>query len=164
MHHAQLVNPFADPILRIAPLTVAARLSGRALWQARYRFHNEVDERACGWEEAPKIGMQELRLVCPNGEIAVLGNRQLNGEAGDISERSFHVGQAQRGTGGHERWLDLIGIVTGPGDQCTCYAWDYPLGQLVGKPAGFVDHFSAMQAGHIFPLGKLDPYVLGVKF
>lgn len=133
------------------PATLRARATGRSWWMVRYsdgRIINEWD--GPDWSLLPRRGLVAVRLVCPNGKVAELGNSL------DASGRLFQlkVGNLT----GARRSIDahVIGIVHGTDGQATCAAWEYGPKRLVT----FEDNIDAMQYRSI---GRLNLPVLGLS-
>jgi len=123
------------------------RLSGRSWWQVVYRDGRTVSEWDAGadWLHLPRKGLMEGRLLCPNGQIAVLGNDQ---ELGDRLYQ-FKIAHVSMGLAGnrHSRGTDahVMGIVRDIHGNCLQYAWEYGAngkGQLVGPMADNLEHFA----------------------
>jgi hypothetical protein len=114
------------------PDTLRARLSGRSWWQCRYRDGRVIAEwdQGADWSLIPRKGLIECRLLCPNGQIGVLGNSI---EAGSrlfqfkVAEARVGVG----GSGGRGTLAQVIGIVHGLDGEATCWAWEYTTRKLV---------------------------------
>jgi hypothetical protein len=108
------------------PASLRARVAGRSYWRLRYTDGKVVSEWDTDWSLAPHDGRQSLRLYCPNGQVAELGN------SGDATGRLFQLKVATIGMGQpSQRQAHLIGIVDTLGGQCRYAAWDYDLRQLV---------------------------------
>ena len=112
--------------------TVRARFAGRSFWVARFRDGKEIAEWQLDWSLLPRKGLIEVRLHCPNGQVAVLGNSQ------DLSDRAFQMKTAtvsaalHGGKNSHRTDAHIIGMLTGTGGQCTLYSWEYGPRRLVG--------------------------------
>ena len=130
--------------------TLRARVAGRSYWRLRYTDGRVVNEWDVDWSLAPRKGRQSLRLHCPNGQVAELGNSQ------DATGRLFQLKVAVTGMGGpHWTWAHVIGIVDGFNGECQYAAWDYVRHELVtGR-----DNVNAMRYQNI---GMLSPDVLGL--
>lgn len=128
-----------------------ARVQRRSYWRLRYTDGRVVNEWEVDWSLAPQQGRQALRLYCPNGQVAELGNSQ------DATGRLFQFKRAEilagigRGTTAH-----VIGIIEDGDGNCSCAAWDYVSERLVT----FKDNVHAMSYDHI---GRLEPDVLGIR-
>ena len=147
------------------PITAGMiRLSGRSWWQAKYkdgRVVSEWDTLATGahlplgrngssrWEEVPKNGMVNLRLLCPNGMAGELeapeGYKFFQLKAG-----GFMVGE------GHFVDAHIIGVVKDAEGACLCRAWDYHQNQLIE----FTDNIYAMK---YLKIGRLNLDVQQLK-
>lgn len=122
----------------------AVRLSGRSWWQVIYRSDKVISEwDGIDWLDLPRRGIREGRLLCPNGQVVVLGNDQ---ELGDrlYQFKCAHVGMSL--SGGHSRGTDahVMGIVQDMHGNCLQYAWEYlpdGKGRLVGPMADNLDHY-----------------------
>jgi hypothetical protein len=116
------------PPLPSAPrlASLRARLSGRAWWVARYRDGREVGEWECDWTRLRRQGLVELRLHCPNGQVAVLGN---SAEAG---ERLFQFKIARLAIGARLVEAQVIGLVRDTAGACVLWAWETEPRRLVG--------------------------------
>lgn len=117
------------------PGALMARMAGCAFWVARYRGRDDVHEWDVDWSLAPKRGMTELRLVCPNGRILVLGS--IGG--GDMAGRFFQLKVGTRAavgvvepngqigfapTGATELQAHIIGRLDDANGHCTIHAWE----------------------------------------
>ena len=116
----------------LAPLPLRARLQGRSFWALRYTDGRVVTEGEVDWSLAPAQGRQRLRLYCPSGEVAELGNTT------DATGRLFQLKVAVRDVA---LMAHLIGIVTAPDGSCRCAAWEPDPGRLIQ----FDDNVNAMQ-------------------
>lgn len=116
-----------DLLKTLDPAALRARATGRAYWRVRYRDGRIVNEwDGCDWSLLPRAGMIAVRLYCPNGQIAELGNSV------DASDRLFQLKGATLAAGrGSRTDFQLIGIVTGTDGQCQCVSWEYNPGRLV---------------------------------
>ena len=120
----------------LASSPLRARLTGRSFWALRYTDGRIVTEGDIDWSLAPLRGRQQLRLYCPSGEVAELGNTT------DATGRLFQLKVAVRGMGGGKEVLaHLIGIITGPDGACRCAAWEPDPGRLIQ----FDDNVNAMR-------------------
>ena len=135
----------------LAPLPALARLNGRSYWALRYTDGRFVREDMIDWSLAPVQGRQQLRLYCPNGEVAELGNTL------DATGRLFQLKVAVRGMGqGPQVLAHLIGIIIGSDGECRCAVWEPDPGHLIQ----FDDNVYAMQYQSIGALA-FDP--LGIR-
>lgn len=122
------------------------RLSGRSWWAVRYRDGRIINEwDGCDWLDLPRRGLIEGRLLCPNGQVAVLGNSEALGER-LYQFKTAHVslglagGAQMRGTDAH-----IMGIITDTAGHCLQYVWEYADGgRLVGP---LTDHIDAFEYG-----------------
>jgi hypothetical protein len=84
-----------------------ARRDGRAYWRLLYRGGRVVNEwdGADPWLEAPRQGREAIRLSCPDGQVATLGN-----EGGDASGRllQFKVAEARLMAGPTDEELEAV--------------------------------------------------------
>lgn len=134
------------------PAALRARVTGRSYWQARYSDGRVISEWERDWTALDKRGMVDVRLVCPNGQIAGFGNTV---EAGD---RLFQLKVAMVTAGfGRGTLAHLIGLMNGTDGQCVCFAWDYQQGRLIGP---FQDNANQMLYHQI---GAISGPHLGVK-
>lgn len=133
------------------PGALRARFTGKSFWQVRYSNGRVISEwEGIDWIDIPRMGMNELRLICPSGEIAVMGNTR------DATDRLFqvHGGILTMGAGRRTTY-QLIGLIVGSNGACQCAAWEYDRHRLVT----FDDNFKAMRYETI---GKLsDILILG---
>lgn len=119
-----------------------ARRSGRSWWAVRMRhldgWVHEWDPDPgspnghADWMRIPKIGRQEVRLYCPNGVSAHLGDTE------DATGKLFQLKSGQRrvalslgGNGllhvtGEAKQTDahIIGMISGTNGECVIYAWE----------------------------------------
>lgn len=151
------------PLQRIPPAQgpLVARLAGRAWWVVRYRDGDEIAEwSGTDWSLLPRKSLLEVRLYCPDGQVAVLGNSE------DASDRLFQFKTATATVGadrGTSRTTEqqIIGRLDGTDGQCTAFAWDYRQRRLVGPVA---DHYWMLQLGGIATRGgTMLADVLGVS-
>lgn len=119
------------PKLPDAAQRVRMRLRGQSFWVARYRDRADIHEWECDWSLIPRKGLIEVRLVCPNGQVGVLGNSV---EAGDRLFQ-FKIAEARVGVGaggsGRGTLAQVIGLVHGLDGEATCWAWEYTTRRLV---------------------------------
>jgi len=112
-----------------------ARATGRSWWALRYEdeWVHEWDPEPGSpnghrdWPLMPKRGRQAVRLYCPNGKFAQLGDtRDATGRLFQmkVATRSFSI--TAGAVGPYVRTLlgQLIGMVTGLNGECTIYAWE----------------------------------------
>lgn len=146
------MSALSDVLQVMDPSALRARVTGRSWWRARYsdgRVINEWD--GPDWSLLPRRGLVAVRLYCPNGRVAELGNTV------DASDRLFQLKGATMAAGkGSRTDFHLIGMITGTDGQCQCAAWEYGTGRLVT----FDDNVFAMQYGQV---GALSTGVLGIK-
>lgn len=139
-------------IARMMAPSVRARVSRHALWSLRFMDGRIVTEGEADWSLAPQQGRQSLRLYCPDGQVAELGNtRDATGRLFQLKAGTLSAGAGKR-TDAH-----LIGIVDGTDGRCTCYAWEYGHGRLVGP---FADNVYGVRYRGI---GRLAFEVLGLR-
>jgi hypothetical protein len=134
----------------LIPLEMHARLKGRSYWRMRFIDGRTIDERDVDWSLAPQRGRMALQLVCPDGQIAQVGNTQ------DSTGRLFQLKAgaltgSTRSTDAH-----LIGIVHGTDGQATVAAWEYGPKRLVT----FEDNVWNVRYRGI---GRLNFDVLGIR-
>lgn len=135
----------------LMPPAMRARVTGRSLWSLRYMDGRIISEGEVDWSLAPQQGRQSLRLYCPNGKVAQLGNTV------DATGRLFQFKSGTFSTGaGKSVRAHVIGLITGTDGQCQCAAWEYGTGRLVT----FEDNVFSMQYENI---GALSADVLGIK-
>lgn len=148
---APFLQGVKDPVLR---RSVQDR---RTYWQVKYRDGRIINEFDPGvdWLHIAKDGLVEIRLLCPNRQVAVIGNT-----AGDRRLFQFKVAVAMvslNGSGGGRgTFSHVIGRVTDTKGHCTCYAFDARQGRLVGP---WDDSVASMQYENI---GLLNWDVLGI--
>jgi hypothetical protein len=141
-----------------------ARIAGRSWWALRYtdgRIIHEWDRDPgspnghADWPRLPYRGRQALRLYCPDGKFAQLGDTEdATGKLFQIKVGLMTAG-AGRGTLGH-----LIGMIHGLNGECICYSWEINAdgsGRLVGP---FDDNVYALRWHG--PWGPLSADVLGI--
>jgi hypothetical protein len=134
------------------PPAVRARLTGRSYWSLRYMDGRVVTEGEVDWSLAPTKGRQSLRLYCPDGRVAELGNTE------DATGRLFQLKVGLRSAGaGKSTLAHVIGILSGLNGECRVYAWEPDPGRLVGP---FADNVFAMKYQQI---GGLSADVLGIR-
>jgi hypothetical protein len=137
---------------RLIPIELHARVTRRSWWQLRLMDGRIVDEREVDWSLAPIRGRKELRLVCPNGQQAVLGN------SAGADDRLFQLKVGVRTAGAGKRTLaHVIGIIVGTDGLCRLWAWEPDPGRLVGPLTDNVRNVRYQQ------IGALSPDVLGIK-
>lgn len=135
----------------LTPPALRARITGRSLWSLRYTDGRVITEGEVDWSLAPQKGRQSLRLYCPNGQVAELGNTQ------DATGRIFQLKAGTMSAGaGRQQDAHIIGIITGTDGQCRCAAWEYATGRFVA----FEDNIFDMQYQQI---GQLSGDVLGIR-
>jgi hypothetical protein len=136
----------------LTPPAIRARVTGRSWWRVRYSDGTVINEwDGPDWSLLPRKGLVAVRLVCPNGKIAELGNSI------DASDRLFQLKVGIRTAGdGKQTLAHVIGIITGTDGQCSCAAWEPDPGRLVA----FEDSVFAMRYQDI---GRLSADVLGIK-
>lgn len=132
--------------------TIRAKLAKRAYWRLRYTDGTIVSEWDCDWSLAPAHGRQALRLHCPNGQVAELGNSQ------DATGRLFQLhGATLRMGEGRRTDFQLIGIVENPDGDCAIAVWEYGRQRLLSLR----DNVQRMRYASI---GLLNHDALGLKF
>lgn len=105
-----------------------ARLAGRSWWAVRYgdgRIIHEWDKDLgspnghADWPRLPYRGRQSVRLYCPDGKFAQLGDtRDATGKLFQFKGGVMTIGLG-RGTLYH-----LIGMVHGLNGECVCWSWE----------------------------------------
>lgn len=140
---------FLDTVL---PPVVRARLRDSPLWELEYLDGSKiVEDRDHDWATIPKDGTRKLKMYCPTGQVAVVGNDV------DATGRLFQFKIGAVTIGGEvtrEQPLVVIGIVTDAVSvayadkdevslSCTCWAWDPHTRDLVH----FFDTLPTMQFG-----------------
>lgn len=102
-----------------------ARLAQRPWWTAKYLTGKTTPEWQCDWSALPKLGLQSLRLYCPNGQIAELGST-------DATWRLFQykVGVVTH-DGGRATLAYVIGHITANDGACQYAAWESEARRLV---------------------------------
>ncbi len=131
--------------------SLRARFARRSFWQLRYTNGRIINEWELDWSLMPHEGRQAVRLYCPNGDVAELGNDQ------DATGRLFQLKGAVL-TAGVGRYVDfqLIGLVDQPDGGCQCAVWEYRWNRL----RSFRDNVNAMR----YPgVGRLNFEVLGLR-
>lgn len=115
--------------------SAAARTHRRSWWALLYRDGRIIHEwdadpgspnGHADWPRLPFSGRQQLRLYCPNGQVATLG------ASVDNTGRLFQYKVALRsvsvggGAVGQQVLAHLIGMVRNDADDgsCVCYAWE----------------------------------------
>lgn len=131
--------------------TLRAKLTKRSYWRLRYADGRVVNEWDCDWSLAPFHGRKAVRLHCPNGQIAELGNDS------DATGRLFQLHGATLMAGRRSRTdFQLIGIVDSLNGDCTIAVWEYRRERLLSLR----DNVHKMRYGGI---GKLSLEALGLK-
>jgi hypothetical protein len=131
--------------------SVRARLQGRSYWRLRYTDGTVISEWECDWSLVPKHGRQALRLHCPNGQIAELGNTlDADGKLFQFKGGLLTIGA------GRETLYQLIGIVDSANGDCRCAVWDYGKRELVS----FRDNINNMQYANV---GAVSLDVMGLR-
>lgn len=134
----------------LTPPVIRARITGQSLWSLRYMDGRVISEGEVDWSLAPFKGRQSLRLYCPNGKVAELGNTQ------DATGRLFQLKAGTASVGaGRSLQAHIIGIISGTDGQCKCAAWEPDHARLVQ----FEDNvFDFRYQG----IGRLSADVLGI--
>lgn len=129
-----------------------ARLAGRSYWGVRL-WDGTL---RCEWEpgadwlqlvEQGQRGIREAYLFCPSGQVAVLGDADVQGRQCDLRGRLFQFKHALRplatitnGPGGPlpppRETFQALGRVDAPNGDCTLYAWEYEPGSLFRAQVG----------------------------
>lgn len=126
--------------ISLASARLRATAARRPYWQVRYKNGRVISEWDLDWSLIPRKGLLEARMVCPNGQVAVLGHPI------DASERLFQFKRAVLMAGvGRATTAYLLGIVTQPDGTCQCAVWEPDPGRLIT----FRDNANAMQYDHI---------------
>ena len=132
---------------------VVASFKKRSYWRLRFHDGKTISEWDADWADVPRKSRVALRLYCPNGQIAEVGNSE------DASDRLFQFkiaeiratpGKVDRGT-----LAQVIGIVTSTDGTCTCYAWNYRTKQI----DAFEDNVFDFKYENV---GPLNPDIIGV--
>jgi hypothetical protein len=139
-----------------------ARLSGRSWWAVRFVDGTEWYEFQSGADwlhltERGQRGLVEVRLYCPNGQVAVLGGPDLAGRCFQLHGAQVNIGGGTRGR--YMLW-QAIGRKDAPDGTCTLYAWEPQPGRLVGP---LVDNIHQMRYGGNLTGAGLCLDVLGVR-
>jgi hypothetical protein len=107
---------------------IRARLTGRSYWRLRYTDGRVLSEWELDWSLAPRRGRQALRLHCPNGQVAELGDA--NG--GEVDGRLFQFKDAAMYAGARSETLaHVVGLVDTTNGDCKYAAWLYGENRLV---------------------------------
>jgi hypothetical protein len=132
-----------------------ARVQGRSLWRLKYSDGSVANEWDVDWSLAPQKRRQALRLYCPNGQVAELGDPT----GADATDRLFQLKVAAICAGvGRATLAHIIGIVDGLNGECQYAAWLYDEGRLATGRSNVHD-FS--YEGH--PVGPLAFEHLGLN-
>lgn len=100
--------------------SIRARFAGRSYWRLRYTDGRVVSEWEVDWSLAPKLNRQSLRLYCPDGQIAELGEAGRN----EITGRCFQFKDAIISAGGLNGTLSqIVGLVENTNGDCRWAAW-----------------------------------------
>jgi hypothetical protein len=101
-------------------------LARRPYWALRYTDGRVIDERELDWSLAPKRGRASVRLYCPDGRVAELGN------TADATDRLFQFKCAELRAGvGRATLAHVIGLIHSTDGRCTLAAWECDVGRLV---------------------------------
>lgn len=152
-----MTSPLHLVTQQLDPAALRARVTGRSWWAVRFHGGKIITEWQRDWLDVPKKGRQSIRLYCPNGQVAELGN-----DGGDATDRIFQFkrafAQVSIGAGGSGRGTSahVIGMIHGTDGQCTCWRWDYFMHRLVK----WEDNANHMLWDHV---GRLENAVLGIK-
>lgn len=119
-----------------------ARISRRPYWVLRYMGGRTLAEWDCDWSHAPAARRQSVRLYCPNGEVAELGNTE------NATGRLFQFKVAELVGGDRGTLAHVVGIVDKPDGRCRYAAWDTREQKLVSGH----DNVRAMKFHHVGPL------------
>lgn len=132
--------------------SLRARVQHRSYWRLRYTDGRVMSEWDVDWSLAPHAGRQSLRLYCPSGQVAELGNSE------DATGRLFQFKTAiVQAAGAHGATAQVIGVVDNADGDCQCAAWEYGPEQLTT----FRDNVYQMQYAQV---GLLNFDVLGLRF
>jgi hypothetical protein len=135
--------------------TIRARLANRSYWRLRYTDGRVVSEWEVDWSMAPSRGRQALRLHCPNGQIAELGDAT----GGTIDDRVFQFKDALVSAGGPSGTLaHIVGLIDTANGDCRYAVWLYGEQRLLTGRSNIHD-FSYEGV----PVGALAFDHLGVK-
>lgn len=130
-----------------------AQFTGRSYWSIRYTTGEIISEwdsdpgspnKHADWPRIPYFHRQALRLFCPNGQVAHVG------DTADATGRlvQFKIGLRTAGAGAGVL-AHVIGIIEGTDGQGQFYAWERQpdgSGVLVGP---WTDNVNAMQYHNI---------------
>lgn len=104
----------------------AALLHRRPYWSLLYTDGRVVNEwEGHDWTQAPKKGRKALRLYCPSGEMAEVGDVHGN----DAHDRLFQFKVGRIGVGlvgggvSRETTAYVIGCIHSTDGGCVLYAW-----------------------------------------
>jgi hypothetical protein len=146
-----MASPFPHTLPVLDPAALRARVTRRSYWRLRFTDGRIVGEWEVDWSEVPTKGRQAIRLYCPNGQVAELGNTQ------DATDRIFQFKRGMLMAGvGRGATYQVIGILEDTDGNCTCAAWDYAHQQLLTFSDN-VHHMAFDQTG------RLEPDVLGIR-
>lgn len=143
------------PFTNALPSALIARMTGKALWEAR-RADGHVYREADGidWMELPKRGLADLSLVAPDGTGRGFGNTaDATGRLFQFKGATLTVGIGGPG-GKRTRDFHLIGMLKDVIGQCVCWAWEHDKGRWSGP---FEDNFYEFKYRQ---LGPLNPDLL----
>jgi hypothetical protein len=127
--------PFSDP--ESCQGAEMARRADRSLWAVRFsQFDAWVHEwdsdpgspnGRADWPRLPRYGRQAVRLYCPNGKFAQLGDtHDASGKLFQLklAQRSFAVGKGLQGFEHRQALAQVIGMLHGLNGECVLYAWE----------------------------------------
>lgn len=121
-----------------------AALMQRPFWQVRYADNTIVSEWERDWSLLKREGLVEGRLVCPNGDVATVGNVDGAGTRLFQFKTAVMLAGIGRSTDGY-----VIGIIVFHDGTCQCAAWEPDQGCLIT----FVDNVLNFAYRSVGPLG-----------
>ncbi len=142
-------------LTRPIPSALLARMTGKALWEAR-RSDGHVFREADGidWLDLPKRGLVDLSLIAPDGTGRGFGNSSdATGRLFQLKGGTLSAGMGGGG-GGRTRDFHLIGMLTDLSGACICWSYEHDNARWVG----FEDNFYTFAYRQ---LGALNPVLLG---
>src|SRR5581483_549167 len=126
--------------LRTLPRAVRYKLRGQSYWIALYTDRDPIYEWDCEWYDLPRAGLKELRIVCPNGQVGVLGKA-----GGGDRVLQFKDAVAASEPIGRRTLAHVIGMLEDPhlpAGLATFFVWDYKERRLIGP---VLDNVYSMQ-------------------
>lgn len=142
---------------------IRSRFAGRSYWSVRYtdgKIINEWDDdpgspnKHADWPRIPYQGRQAIRLYCPNGQVAHLGDTvDATGRLVQLKVALSTAGQG-RGVLAH-----FIGLIEGTDGQGKFYSWERTE-DGGGRLIQFADNVNDMAYHN---LGQLNADALGLN-